>query len=224
MASQKKIGVLLSGCGHRDGSEIHEATCTLLSIAMHGAVSVCMAPDQNQYSVKNHLNGDTMDDHRNCKQESARIARGDIVSISDISAGQLDGLVIPGGLGMAANLSSYLDNPKEFSLNDNVLTLIQSLITAHKPIAAICIAPVLLAKALQVCGISAKLTIGNAQDVAGHIESMGHTHECCHADQCIVDQKNRVITTPAYMTAQLIDEVYHGIHKSVAAMMKMISA
>ena len=33
----KKIGVLLSGCGHRDGSEVHEATLALLAIDEAGS-------------------------------------------------------------------------------------------------------------------------------------------------------------------------------------------
>lgn len=34
----KKIGVILSGCGVYDGSEIHEAVLTLLAISRSGAL------------------------------------------------------------------------------------------------------------------------------------------------------------------------------------------
>ena len=33
----KKIAVILNGCGHLDGSEIHEAVLTLLAIEEEGA-------------------------------------------------------------------------------------------------------------------------------------------------------------------------------------------
>ncbi len=39
----KKIGVILSGCGVYDGSEIHEAVLTLLAISRSGAQAVCFA-------------------------------------------------------------------------------------------------------------------------------------------------------------------------------------
>lgn len=44
----KKIGVILSGCGVYDGSEIHEAVLTLLAISRSGAQAVCFAPDKQQ--------------------------------------------------------------------------------------------------------------------------------------------------------------------------------
>jgi enhancing lycopene biosynthesis protein 2 len=47
----KKIGVVLSGCGVYDGSEIHEAVITLLALARHGAEVICFAPDKNQADV-----------------------------------------------------------------------------------------------------------------------------------------------------------------------------
>jgi len=53
-----KIGVVLSGCGVFDGSEIHEAVITLLALDRLGAEAVCMAPNTNQMHVVNHLSGE----------------------------------------------------------------------------------------------------------------------------------------------------------------------
>lgn len=72
----KKIGVVLSGCGVYDGSEIHEAVITLLALARHGAEAICFAPDKNQTDVVNHLTGESMAETRNVLTEAARIARG----------------------------------------------------------------------------------------------------------------------------------------------------
>ena len=52
----KKIGVILSGCGVYDGSEIHEAVLTLLAISRSGAQAVCFAPDKQQVDVINRFN------------------------------------------------------------------------------------------------------------------------------------------------------------------------
>jgi len=72
------IGVLLSGCGVYDGSEIHEAVLTLLALDRAGAEIICMAPDIDQFDVVNHLTGKTQHEKRSVLAESARIARGNI--------------------------------------------------------------------------------------------------------------------------------------------------
>jgi enhancing lycopene biosynthesis protein 2 len=79
----KKIGVVLSGCGVYDGSEIHEAVITLLAIDRAGAEAVCMAPDMEQLHVVNHLTGEVTGEKRNVLVESARIARGKTTDIKE---------------------------------------------------------------------------------------------------------------------------------------------
>jgi hypothetical protein len=69
---KKRIGVVLSGCGVYDGSEIHEAVFTLLAIDRAGAEAVCMAPDRDLDEV-NHLTGQPTGARRNVLVESARI-------------------------------------------------------------------------------------------------------------------------------------------------------
>lgn len=44
----KQVGVVLSGCGVYDGTEIHEAVLTLLALDRAGAQAVCFAPDKPQ--------------------------------------------------------------------------------------------------------------------------------------------------------------------------------
>ena len=99
-----RIGVLLSGCGVYDGSEIHEAVITLLALDRAGAQIVCTAPDVDQHDVINHLTQEPMKEKRNVLVESARIARGEIRNLKDVHADDLDGLIIPGGFGAAKNL------------------------------------------------------------------------------------------------------------------------
>lgn len=94
----KKIGVVLSGCGVYDGTEIHEAVITLLAIARSGAQAICFAADKAQTDVINHLTGEPMAESRNVLVEAARIARGDIQPLAAARAEDLDALIVPGGL------------------------------------------------------------------------------------------------------------------------------
>jgi enhancing lycopene biosynthesis protein 2 len=59
-----KIGVLLSGCGVYDGTEIHEAVLTLLALDRAGAEIICMAPNIDQYHVVNHITQEVMKEKR----------------------------------------------------------------------------------------------------------------------------------------------------------------
>ena len=219
----KKIGVLLCGCGHRDGSEIHEATLTLLAIDEAGAEAYCMAPREPQKVVRNHLTGEEVIESRDMLIESARIARGNIRDLAIVAAKDIDALIIPGGQGAATNLSSFIAEGPTCTVHREVERLIVEMYGAKKPIGAICIAPGTLAKALQNVGVHAELTLGTDPVMQGHLTAMGHTAKNCPATDCVVDERNRIVTTPAYMLAKNLSELNMGIGKLVQAVVEMIT-
>jgi len=216
-----KIGVLLSGCGNKDGSEIHEATLTLLTLDQNDAEAVCMAPNIDQHHVINHLTGEEVVEKRNVLVESARIARGSISDIQDISAKDLDALIIPGGLGAIKNLSDFAFKGEKAQVNNDVQRLITELSEAGKPIGAICIAPATLTKAMSAK--KPKVTIGHEASVASTIESMGGEHTNCSVDMIQVDIDNKLVSTPAYMLGPGIKDIHKGIEKLVLEVLRQVS-
>lgn len=217
----KRIGVILSGCGVYDGSEIHEAVLALLAIERAGAEAICMAPDIQQLHVINHFNGQTENgQQRSVLSESARIARGNVVDVATVSAQDIDGLVIPGGYGAAKNLCDFAVKGAECTVQHDVEQLVRDMVDKGKPVAAICIAPAVLAKALQ--GYSPRLTIGNDPDTAAALTAMGSQHVDCPVSDIVVDEKNRLVSTPAYMLADDIAEAATGIEKAVQQLLSMI--
>jgi enhancing lycopene biosynthesis protein 2 len=219
----KKIGVVLSGCGVYDGSEVHEAVLTLFYLDKKGAEIVMMAPDANQMHVVNHFTGEvSKGEKRNVLVESARIARGAIKNIKDINVEDIDALVIPGGFGAAKNLTTFAVDGANCKINEDVKRLVKDVIKAKKPLVAICIAPVIVAKALEGTGIKSSLTIGTDKGVAGAIESLGAKHISCPVTESVVDNENKIITTPAYMLGQRISEVAAGIEKTIDNLFKML--
>ncbi|MDA8405233.1 MAG: isoprenoid biosynthesis glyoxalase ElbB [Desulfobacteraceae bacterium] len=215
----KKIGVLLSGCGVYDGSEIHEAVITLLALDRHGAKSICMAPDIVQYHVVNHLTGEATGEKRNVLVESARIARGDIKDIKKMTARDMDGLILPGGVGAVKNLSNFAIKGKDADVDSEVSRLIKEMAAAGKPVGAICISPVVLANIL--ADKKPEVTIGDDFGTAEAIEAMGGVHVSCPVDRIHVDHANKLVTTPAYMLGPAIKEVARGIEKLVDEVLKM---
>jgi len=209
----KKIGVILSGCGVYDGSEIHEAVLTLLALAQSGAEAVCFAPDEDQSDVINHLNGDVVvNESRHVLTEAARICRGQIKPLRDASATELDGLIVPGGFGAAKNLSTFAQEGGDCTVNPDLYRLVRDCHAQKKPLGFMCIAPVMLPKILPV---PVRITIGTDLDTAELLEDMGAEHVPCPVDDIVVDEEQKVVTTPAYMLAKSIDEAALGINKLV---------
>ena len=209
----KKIGVLLSGCGVFDGSEIHEAVLTLLFLDQAGAEIVCMAPDSNQMHVIDHTDQSVADQKRNVLVESARIARGNIVDLATVRADQIDGLILPGGFGAAKNLSDFAVKGPDATVHPQVQRILDEMVAAQKPIGALCIAPATVARALG--RLKPEVTIGTDVGTAAAIETMGAKHMNCQVDQIHVDQKHKIVTTPAYMLGPGIKDIAVGIEKLV---------
>ncbi len=217
-----KVGVVLAGCGVYDGSEIHEAVITLLALDRAGATAVCMAPDMEQ-GVVNHLTGEPVDGAtRNVLEEAARIARGNISDIAKVKAADLDALILPGGFGAAKNLCDFAFKGTDCEVQPEVARLVREIVAAKKPLAAICIAPALVAKVLGDDKLAHQLTIGTDEGTAEAITAMGATHVSCPVSEFVVDKKNKLVSSPAYMLAGSISEAAEGIEKTVKAVLEMI--
>jgi len=214
----KKIAVVLAGNGVYDGAEIHEATLTLLSIARQGAQYQCFAPNINQAQVINHLTGAEMPETRNVLVEAARIARGKIKPLSDYKASEFDAIIFPGGFGVAKNLCTFAFDGVNCAVNHEVENAIRTTIVAEKPLGALCISPVLIAKVL----VDVEVTIGRDEGAAGAIESFGGTHiETTHGE-IVYDPKYKLVTTPCYMLDATIDQIADGAENVVRKIFELI--
>jgi len=209
----KKIAIILSGSGVYDGSEIHESVLTFLAIEQQGASYRCFAPNINQHHVINHLTGEVKaDETRNVLVESARIARGDIEDISELYQEEFDALIFPGGFGAAKNLCHFALDAENYKINDEVHAAALLFIKADKPIGFMCIAPAMIPL---IFGDGAKGTIGKDKDIAQSLINRGLAHADCDVDDIVVDEKYKLVSTPAYMLATSLVEAASGINKLV---------
>ncbi|MCL2790706.1 MAG: isoprenoid biosynthesis glyoxalase ElbB [Desulfobulbus sp.] len=215
---KKNFAVILSGCGHQDGAEIHEATLTLWAIHKNGADFQCYAPDIKQHHVLNHINGQEMSEKRNVLIESARIARGKIAALATFAPDSADGLVIPGGFGAAKNLCSYAFDGTQCTVNPDAAAVIKAMHAGGKPIGALCIAPVILAKVLG----NVILTIGQDQGTADNLAAMGARHQPTMQGEISIDREQKIVTTPCYMLNSRIDQIAEGADKLIRAMLEMM--
>jgi len=230
LIEKMKIGVILSGCGVYDGSEIHEAVFTLLSIAEAGAEYVCFAPDKTQAHVINHLNGNEMPESRNVLIESARIARGEVHPLSEANINELEALVIPGGFGAAKNLNRWAFEGPEGTMDEELRRLILDMIEAGKPIAGLCMGPTVIAKALEGSKHNALLSVGTTEEPSPYdigaihagMQKTGATTFLRSVREIQIDNKLKIVTAPCYMMEAGILEVRKNIQQAIDALIQMI--
>lgn len=215
----KRFAIVLSGCGVFDGSEIHEAVMTMLAVDNLGAEYAIFAPDIPQHHTVNHLTGEE-GPGRNVLAESARIARGKIAPLSRLKAADFDALVFPGGFGAAKNLCTYAFDGAQMKVNPDVERVVKEFHAAKKPIGALCIAPVILAKVLE----GALVTLGKGGDDAKNLEAMGARHQATDHEEVCVDSENLLFTGPCYMLNASIGQIQRGAENVVRAMLKAMEA
>jgi enhancing lycopene biosynthesis protein 2 len=217
MADKKRFAVVLSGCGNKDGAEIHESVMTLWAIHKHGAEYQCFAPDIPQYHVLNFITGQEMKEKRNVLVESARIARGNIKDLKTYNAGDYDGLIMPGGLGVAKNLSTFAFEGPGCSVNEDVIRAVQETAALKKPIGALCIAPAIVAKILG----NVTVTIGQDRGTAAALAKMGASHKKTTHGEITIDKEHKIVTTPCYMLDARVDQIGEGAESLVSAVIEM---
>lgn len=212
-----KIGVILSGCGMLDGSEIHETVLLLLALSQRGADYQCMAPDRSAVAV-NHLTQKPESEPRNILAEAARIARGEVLRLADINVDEYDGFVLPGGYGAAKILCTFADDGPDCEVDADVSRVLTEAHKAGKPLGFACIAPTVAAKVFG--SESPKLTIGQNAEIAADLEKMGAKHVTCDVKDVVIDETHQIVTTPAYMEAKTLAELYLGLDKLVAQVLE----
>lgn len=218
MSTQKTFAVILAGCGVYDGAEIHEAIMTLYAIKQQGADYQIFAPNKKQHHVINHLTGEEMDESRNVLVEAARIGRGKAKSLAELNIDEFDAIIFPGGFGVAKNLCTFAFDEHNCKVDKEVERVITSAHKAGKPIGALCISPVLLAKLIK----GAKLTLGNDEGTIKAVELLGAKHSKTTHGEVIVDEQNLLFTTPCYMLDATIVEIANGAMAVVKAMIKFM--
>ncbi len=220
MSSQKTVGVILSGSGYLDGTEIQEAVLCLLALDQRGAVVKVYAPEGKLVEV-DHLKGQPTGAEKNIRTEAARIARGKVEDLATAKGSEVDAWILPGGFGAAKNLSDFATKGASAVAHKDVARVVREALSAHIPVGACCIAPAVLAAVGKGTGLKLRLTIGNDPDTAKALVSMGAVHIECPVDGMVADTEHKVATTPAYMyDAGPLAKIAVGIDKMVAQILE----
>lgn len=201
-----KIGVLLSGSGLYDGTDVQEAVLSLVALERAGARPVCLAPSRRQLHTVSHLTGDeSPGEERQVLEEAARLARGKIQDLGEFWPGALQGLVIPGGYGVPKTLiTGFMELGATREPIPEVRALLDDLTGRKRPLGAIGLGRTLI-----------KAYFG------GELEE---SEVVLPADRVEVDAGRRTVFTPGFLAADRAADVAAGIDAMVAELMRMAAA
>ena len=225
-----KAAVILSGSGVFDGSEIHESVFTLLALEENGVDYQCFAPNKSQYHVVNHLSGEPMEETRNVMVESARIARGKVKDLIDLSANEFDFLVIPGGFGAAKNLNQWAIAGPEGELDEVVQKTVLDFVQTGKPICGLCMGPTVIAQSLADEKYAPILTVGTTEEqspydiaaISNGMETFGSRVEFKTIKEVAVDKELKIVSAPCYMMEASMVQVRANITQAIEATMELV--
>lgn len=225
-----KIAVLLSGAGVYDGSEIQESVFALLAIAENNAEYICVAPDREQLHVINHLTGEVSEEQRNIKAEAARIARGKVKSLGELSISDFDAVVIPGGFGAAKNFNHWAIEGPDGMIHEDVKQFILDCVSHSKPIAALCMAPTVVAKALQGSEYAPLLTVGTTEEASPYdidginqgLESINSKPVLRSVRELAFDEELKIVSAPCYMMEASIVEVRKNVKQAIDRLVSLV--
>ncbi len=197
------VGLLLSGCGFYDGTEVAEAVLSALALERAGARALYVSPEVPQMHTVDHLTGSEVEgERRNVASESARLARGRLKSLDEIAAVHLAALIIPGGHGAVKNLmTNFARLGERREVLPGVRDLIASLVQRRAPIGSI--------------------SLGRAVVQAFLDEPLSQDDMHLPAGEILVDEERRLVFTPGFLTGASLPEVAAGIEKMVAAVLSM---
>jgi enhancing lycopene biosynthesis protein 2 len=212
----KKFAVILAGCGVYDGAEIHEVVLTMLAIDRLGHQYDLFAPDILQHHVINHLTGEAIQEPRNVLVESARIARGNIKALDKLIPEYYDGLVLPGGFGVAKNLSTFAFDGAACEVNGELSRVIQQFASVGKPIGALCISPAVVAVIME----GVEVTIGSDTGTIAQVEKSGATHRVTTHGEVVHDERHNLFSTPCYMLDATISQIADGADHIIRMMVE----
>jgi len=215
---KKKFAIVIAGCGVYDGAEIHEVVMSMQAVLKHGGEYQLFAPDVKQHHVVNHLTGAEMPEIRNVLVEAARIARGKIKPLSALNTDEFDALILPGGFGVAKNLSNFAFAGAECIVNAELEQAVLSMVKLKKPIGALCISPAIIAGILP----GAMVTIGKDSSDSQAIEKMGAKHTATGHGEVIIDSNYKLATTPCYMLDATILQIAQGADNVVKALLELM--
>jgi len=218
----KNFGVLLSGCGLYDGSDIWEAVLIHLFLEEKGYNSQFISLNLSSREVVNHHTQESVSEKRNIFLESARIGLDQTKNIEEVDGEKIEGLVIAGGYGVLQNFLETGPQGRILNAQSEVKRFIREIFRRKKPIGGCGLASLLIASSLQdITNTPLTLTLGNDAKLSDQLEKLGAIHIIAKLDEAIIDKEHNIVTTPGNLGKHRIKEVASGIQNMILGVLEL---
>jgi enhancing lycopene biosynthesis protein 2 len=199
-----QVGLLLSGCGHYDGTDVQEAVLSGLALDRRGARVVGLAPAGEQLHVVDHTLGEEMTaPPRDLLLESARILHDKVHSTAEFPLETLQGLVVPGGFGSAKNLMTAFARPGERrEVCPETARVLRHFLSAGKPVGIVGLGEIPIRRLLE-------LPLEDALQAEDPL-------------RVSVDRDRRIVATPGFKGFTRVSEVAAGVEAMIEEFMSLL--
>jgi len=200
-----QVGMLLSGCGHYDGTDVQEAVLCALALDRAGARVVALAPRRDQMHTVDHTLAAEMESApRSIYIESSRILHDRIHPVPGFPLDTLQGLVVPGGFGGAKNLMTSFAVPGETRhAHSDAEDVVRHFLAGGKPVGVVGLGEILVRS----------LTGEPLEDPRPGLDPR----------EVSADRERRILTTPGFKSFTRVSEVAAGIDAMVAGLIGMVN-
>lgn len=197
-----RVGILLSGCGRYDGTDVHEAVLVALALDRQGARVEYFAPPDARLETVDHATGQLVEgESRSVLVESARIARGQVRPIGEARAALLSALVIPGGQGAVRTLMRGASEWKRRrEVDPEVAQLVRECLERGRPVGVVSLAGSLLSTVLGL--------------------PLEEDPFSTPASDIKIDAERGIVWTPGFMTDDRPAEIAKGIDRMVEEVLR----
>jgi enhancing lycopene biosynthesis protein 2 len=196
--------MLLSGCGHYDGTDVQEAVLCGLALDRAGARVIALAPDREQLHTVDHTRGEEVDSpRRGILLEASRILHDRIHPVPGYPLETLQALVVPGGFGTAKNLMTRFAQPgSRREVHPDAAEVIRHFVETGKPVGVVGLGEVPV-RAL----LGQELPDPRPGEDPLRVESVGN---------------RRVLFTPGFKSFLRVAEVAAGIDAMIAELVRLV--
>lgn len=200
-----RIGVLLGGCGHYDGTDAAEAIFVLLALEKSRERPVLLAPDIPQVRTVDHLSADGIEgESRSVMREAARLSRGTVRALASYRPEDLEAIIIPGGYGPVVNFSvGFAELGKKRSIVPEVERFLTHFLEARKPIGLVSLGEVPIRTLLR--------------------QELEPAEPPRDPTSLSLDRERRIVHTQGFTAFNRLEDVRAGIEAMVGEIMKMMS-
>lgn len=218
--SKLPVGIVVAGCGVTAGSDPYEVAWVTYHLEKHTLPWQFLAP---QHSISETSQRELLAKASSSWIGAQQITRGKVLALEQIEARQLSAIIVPGGPGILTILAK-MPSDSEIEIHNEFKNLVRNLYRRKKPIGGIGAGGLLISAALfHPQEHTPTITLGKDARWIALLEARGGIHVPVRSDEVVIDEKNRIVTTPGFAADDSLQMVERGIGNLVKVLQQFLT-